>query len=56
MNETWKLYLQMDNITLDDNLDLNLYIVSNTCHMVITLNSQREVRSKFLVRVQIKLS
>jgi len=46
----------MDNITLDNNLGLNLYVVPNTYHMVITLDSQREVRSKFLVRVEIKLS
>ena len=45
----------IDNITLDKNLGLNLYIILITYYMVIISDSQREVRSEFLVRVEIKL-
>ena len=47
MDQAWKLYLQMDNINLDNGFGLNLYIMSITYYMVITSDNQREVRSKF---------
>ena len=43
-------YLWIDNMTLDDNLSLNLYIVPITCYVIIILDGQEEVRSEFLVR------
>jgi len=35
---------------LDDDLSLNLYFISTTYYIVIILNEQKEMRSKFLIR------
>ena len=43
-----EVYLWIGNMTLDDNLSLNLCIVPITCYVI--LDGQKEVRSKFLVR------
>jgi len=39
MDQAWKLYLWMDNITLDNGFGLNLYVVSITYYVVITLDT-----------------
>jgi len=41
--------MQIDNIILDNDLGLNLCIVYTVYYMVIILDGQGEVRSKFLV-------
>ena len=47
----------MDNMITEDNLSLNLYIVSTTYYMVVTSDNQSLVRiGEFLVRVQVKFS
>jgi len=43
-------YLWIGNMTLDDNLSLNLCIVPITCYVVIISDGQEEVKSKFLVK------
>ena len=45
-----KTYIQIDNIILDDDFDLNLCIVPTVYYIVIISDSQKEVKSKFLVR------
>ena len=40
--------MQIDNIILDNDLGLNLCIVHTVYYMVIILDGQGEVRSKFL--------
>ena len=45
-----EVYLWIGNMTLDDNLSLNLCIVPITCYVIIILDGQEEVRSEFLVR------
>jgi len=39
-----KAYLEMNNITLNDSLSLNLYIMSTACHIVIISENQKLVR------------
>ena len=47
----------MDNMITEDNLSLNLYIVSTTYYMVVISDNQSLVRiGEFLVRVQVKFS
>jgi len=41
----------MDNITLNNDLGLNLYVILTTYHMIITSDVQKEVRNEFLVGV-----
>ena len=36
-------YLQICNMTLEDNLGHNLCIMLTTCHMIVILDSQEEV-------------
>ena len=43
-----EVYLWIGNMTLDDNLSLNLCIVPITCYVI--LDGQKKVRSELLVR------
>ena len=39
-------YLEISDIILEDNLDLNLYVVLTTCYIVMILDSKISRRSK----------
>ena len=41
-------YLQINNVTLEDNLGFNLCVVSTTCYVVIILEYQEIVRERAL--------
>ena len=41
-------YMWMNNVTLDDDLSLSLYIVFTTCYVIIISENQRLVRKEFL--------
>ena len=41
----------MDNIILEDNLSLNLYVVLTTCYVVIILEDQSSVRKGLLANL-----
>ena len=48
-------YPWISNVTLDDDLGLNLYIVLTTCYIVIILGSQESSEKRFLVGVLVGL-
>jgi len=48
-------YLWISNVTLDDDLGLNLYIVPTTCYTVIISESQGFSEKGFLVEVLVSL-
>ena len=47
-------YLQIDNVILDNNLSLNLYIIFTICYIVVILDEKGEVEKRFLVRAQLE--
>ncbi len=48
-------YLEISDIILEDNLDLNLYVVLTTCYTVIISESQGFSEKGFLVEVLVSL-
>ena len=49
-----KAYLWIDNIILEDNLVLNLYIMFTTCYIIVILEDQKLARRRFLVNLSQK--
>ena len=42
-----KAYLQIGNIALEDNFDLNLYVMLTTCYIVVILDDQKGMRRMY---------
>ena len=42
-------YLQINNIILDNNLSLNLCVISTICYIIVILDKKKEVGKRFLV-------
>ena len=55
MDQVWKFIHEVNNMTSDNDLSLNLCVVPTTCYIVIILESQEFSKKSFLVEVLVGL-